>query len=411
VGANVELPSFLYYNQHAGFIGIPAILGVAYFFSTHRHKIQLKMIGTALAMQVTLAFFILKTTIGIKIFKCLSEGFSQLYLYADEGCKFVFGGLADAKSAWGFVFAVKVLPIIIFFGALMSLLFHLGIIQKIVKVLAYFIRPLLGTSGAETLAAVANSALGQTEAPLLIKNYLSKMTRSEMITVMISGFASLSGAILAIYGLMGVPIVHLLAASFISVPGSLLIAKMLIPETEKPETMGGKVADMKPDTTNMLDAIAAGTSDGLMLALNVAAMLIAFISLIALFNALLSFITLGHVTLDTIFGYLFAGVAYLISIPLQECGIAGKILGQKLVVNEFVAYSTMLKESLSDRSVAILTYALAGFANFSCIGIQVGGIGALCPDKRKMLTQLGMRALLGGTLVNLLNAAVASLFI
>ena len=400
---------FIQDNHFISIIGIAAILAIAALFSTHRRSIKIKLIFTALITQTIIGLFILKTAVGKNIFAAIASGVEAIYKFADQGCSFVFGGLANANSPWGFVFAIKVLPIIIFFGALMSLLYHIGIVQILVKGLAFVIRPLFGTSGAETLSVAANSVLGQTEAPLLIKNYLARMTHSEMLTVMTSGMAHLSGSILAIYGLMGVPIVHMLSASIMAIPGAILISKILMPETETPETMGGKTVNIPRETKNVFDAISSGTTDGLKLAVNVAAMLIAFISLIAMVDAILAGIT--GITLNVLFGKMFYGVAYLIGIPLQDCSTAGTLLGQKLVINELVAYSNMVKETLSSRSVAILTYAIAGFANFSCIGIQIGGIGALCPSKREALTKLGLRALLGGTLTNLLNAAIASLLI
>ena len=401
------------FQSYAGLFGILFVLAVASIFSSNRKAIKYRLIVTALAVQFGLSYFILKTTIGFTIFSSISHGFELLCTYADEGISFVFGKLARPENAWGFIFAIKILPIIIFFGALMSLLFHLGVVQKVVKGMAFIIRPLFGTSGAETLSVAANSAMGQTEAPLLIKNYLPGMTRSELLTVMTSGMAHLSGSILAVYGLMGVPILHLLSASIVAIPGSILISKMMIPETETPQTLGGQMVEIKPETKNILDAISTGTHDGLGLAVNVAAMLIAFISLIAMANGLLVFVTsyfiAGGVSFDQIFAYIFYGVAFLIGVPLPECGIAGKLLGQKLVINELVAYGSMLKEQLTPRTIVLMTYALAGFANISSIGIQIGGIGAICPEKRHMLTQLGPRALLCGTLANILNAAIASL--
>ncbi len=396
-------------NHYMSLLGIIIILGTAVAFSSNRRAISLKLMGSALLSQFLLAFFILKTTIGGIIFTNVSHGVERVYQFANDGCSFVFGNLANAQGPWGFVFAIKVLPIIIFFGALMALLFHLGVVQLIVRAMAFVIRPIFGTSGAETLSVAANSVLGQTEAPLLIKNYLPRMTDSEMTTVMVSGMAHLSGAILAVYGLMGVPILHLLSASIMAIPGAILIAKLLTPETETPETMGGRSVEIPRETKNMLDAISTGTGDGLRLAANVAAMLIAFISIVSLVNAVLGGLTGWN--LNDIFAKLFGVVAHLIGIAPSECGAAGTLLGQKLVINEFVAYSSMLSMSMSARAVAILTYALAGFSNFSCIGIQIGGIGAICPSKRETLTRLGMKALLGGTLANLLNAAIASLFV
>lgn len=394
-------------NHYISLLGIACILLVAFGFSAHRRAVKLRLIGVALFLQLLLGLFILKTMVGATIFATIAHGVEAVYKFADQGCAFVFGNLAQANGPWGFVFAIKVLPIIIFFGAVMSLLFHLGVVQIIVKGIAYVVRPLLGTSGAETLSVAANSVLGQTEAPLLIKNYLSRMTNSEVMTVMVSGMAHLSGSILAVYGLMGVPIMHMLSASIMAIPGAILISKMLMPEVDKPETLGGEMVNMPAETKNVLDAISSGTTDGLKLAVNIAAMLIAFISLIAMIDAILAGIF--GITLNMIFGKAFYGVAYLIGIPAADCQIAGSLLGQKLVINEFVAYGNMVKETLSPRTVAILTYALAGFSNFACIGIQIGGIGAICPAKRETLTKLGMRALLGGTLTNLLNAAIASL--
>lgn len=410
-------------NHYMSILGIGVILGIAVLFSRHKKRIKLRLVFSAIIMQLILSFIILKTTVGRDIFVQISHGFKALYGFADSGCSFVFGNLANASGPWGFVFAIKVLPIIIFFGALMSLLYHIGFVQILVKGLAWVIRPILGTSGAETLSVAANSMLGQTEAPLLVRHYLAKMTNSEMLTVMVSGMAHLSGAIMAVYGMMGVPIVHLISASIMAIPGAILISKILIPETEIPETVAGSSVKMEKTSHNVLDAIASGTGDGLRLAVNVAAMLVAFISLIALVDYVLfastSFLISHQVlpflteplTLNYIFAQVFRWVALLIGVPWADSGTAGVLLGKKLVINEFVAYSDFAKSLLTDRSKAILTYALAGFSNFSCIGIQIGGLGAICPEKRVTLTKLGLTALLGGTLANLLNAAIVSLFI
>ena len=401
-------------GRFVGLIGVGVVFFVAYLFSRHRARIAADVVFKGFMLQVALAYAILCTTTGQQIFAALANGFQKVYQFADQGGAFVFGSLSNPAGPWGFIFGVKVISIIIFFGALMSLLFHLGIVQKVVNVLAFVVRPLLGTSGPETLCAAANSMLGQTEAPLLIKNYLKDMTESEILVVMVSGMATLSGAILAVYGGMGVPMHHLLASSIMAIPGSIIIAKILLPETEKSAAVAAS-ADMKPETKNVLDALSAGTIDGMGLAVNVAAMLISFISMIALINYVLCAGTaavLGYpVTLNMIFGKLFSVVAYAIGIPVAEIESAGALLGTKLVVNEFVAYVDMVKSGLSERSHIIMTYALCGFSNFSCIGIQIGGIGALVPSKRELLTRLGLLALLGGTLTNLLSAAIASLFI
>jgi len=402
-------------NHYLSLIGILLIIGIAFLCSNNKRKVSIRLILTALLMQFALAYFILNTNTGKNIFSSISSGFQVVYEFADKGSSFVFGSLANPAGPWGFIFAIKVIPIIIFFGALMALLFHLGIVQIFVKALSLLIRPILGTSGAETLSVAANSVLGQTEAPLLIRNYLPRMTQSEILLVMVGGMAHLSGSILAVYGGMGISVLHMLSASIMAIPGAILIAKILIPETEIPETMGGSSVKIPRETKNVLDAISSGTVDGLRLAVNVAAMLIAFISLVALFDYLLFSVTglflTNAWTLNMVFGKLFYGVAYFLGISVADREIAGALLGQKLVINEFVAYSGLVKAEVLVRTKSILTYALAGFSNFSCIGIQIGGIGALAANKRELLTRLGMRALLGGTLANLLNAAIASLFI
>ena len=405
----------LEYNRYMSLVGITAVISIAFLFSNNRKKINLRLIGIALLMQCSLALFILHSVPGQCMFGSLACGFQALYSFAESGAQFVFGNLTQASGPWGFIFALKVVPIIIFFGALLSLLYHCGVVQLFVRFLAFVIRPLLGTSGAETLSVTANSVLGQTEAPLLIKNYLPGMTSSELFVVMVSGMAHLSGAILAVYGSMGIPIVHLLSSSVMAIPGSFLIAKMLVPETDIPETMSGSLNVGTRETTNILDAIFRGTVDGMKLAVNILAMLIAFISLIALADYILAattglFLPQG-LTLNIILGKLFYGVAWLIGIPLQDCSVAGSLLGQKFVINEFVAYTGLAQAHVLDRTHVLMTYALAGFANFSSIGIQIGGIGAICPSKQQSLTKLGMRALLGGTLANLLNAALVGLFI
>lgn len=409
----MNIVSLLPMGRFVGLFGICLVLGVAYLFSRRRAHINYAMVAKGLGLQAALAYFVLCTAAGSKLFASIASGFQCIYQFADQGASFVFGSLSNPAGAWGFIFGVKVLSMIIFIGALMSLLFHLGVVQIFVSALSLIMRPLLGSTGPETLCAVANSMMGQTEAPLLVKNYLKEMTDSEMLVVMVSGMATLSGAILAVYGSLGVPMHHMLASSIMAIPGSILIAKILLPEAEK-SLSNAALADMKPETKNMLDAISVGTSDGLSLAVNVAAMLISFISIIALINYLLAAVT-GYfgcpLTLSVIFGKVFAGVAYAIGIPATEIEAAGSLLGTKLVVNEFVAYVDMIKAGLSERSQAIMTYALCGFSNFSCIGIQIGGIGALVPSKRDTLSRFGMLALLGGTLTNLLSAALAGLFI
>ncbi len=418
---------FLEYNRYLNFGGILFILGIAYTFSRNRNAINWKLVFNALALQIIIAFCVLKTSMGQFIVQKLADGVGKLDLFADHGIGFVFGNLADAGTPWGFVFAIKVLPIIIFFGALMSALFHLGIVQPIVSVVSKIVQPLLGTSGAETLCAIANSFLGQTEAPLLIRNYLGSMTKSEILVVMVSGMGTISGAILVVFASMGVPVEHMLAASVMAIPSSIMIAKMLYPETGKPKTVGDVNVTFERKTSNVLDAISVGTSDGLQLALNVGAMLISFLALLAMINFTLEYgaylvnylfmyadidwrLPLNF-NINMIFSWVFAPFAYLLGFTHQEALKVGQLLGTKVAVNEVIAYSEMLKMNLSPRTVDIVTYALCGFSNFSCIGIQVGGIGALVPEKRKWLTELGLYAVLGGTLTNLLSAMVASLML
>jgi CNT family concentrative nucleoside transporter len=318
-----------------------------------------------------------------------------------------------------------VLPVIVFFGALTSMLFYWGIVQKIVQGINYFVQPLLGTTGPETLCAVTNSFLGQTEAPLLVKDYLKKMTKSELLVVMVSGMGTISGAILVVFVAMGVPAPHLLTASVMSIPATIMIAKILLPEIEK---TGDKDAQVRltSKANNVFDAIATGTLDGLSLAVNVAAMLISFVALLALFNYVLGFgsykinelfsyialdVRLPDLSLELIFGYLFAPFAWLLGFKGQTALNVGTLLGTKVAVNEVIAYQSMMKMQLSERAIDVVTYALCGFSNFSCIGIQIGGIGALAPEKRAWLTELGVYAVLGGALANLLNAMVVSLIL
>ncbi len=390
-------------------IGFISLIFIASLFSSNYQAINLRRVLVALILQVTSAIFMLKTNLGATFFASLAYFFTSLYQFADNGASFVFGKLTDASAAWGMIFAFKVVPIIIFFGALMAVLSYLGIVHFFVRGVCFVLRPLLGTSGAETLSAVASSMLGQTEAPLLIKDYLACMTRSELLTIMVSGMSHLSGAILAVYGSMGVSIELLLASSVMSVFGSIAISKLLLPEEGQPETMNDIAPQQTGAPKSLFEALAIGTGDGLSLALNVVAMLIAFISLIACVNGLL--VASTSYTIQDVLGYVFYAVAYLIGIVPEECRIAGQLVGTKLLVNEFVAYSDMVKIALTPRTYAMLTFALAGFSNFSCIGIQIGGIGALSPARRGDLSQLGLKALLGGTIVNLMNAALVGMLL
>lgn len=417
---------FIEHNRYLTVLGIPLILGLAALFSHNRKAINYRLIGSSLILQFVIGYIALKTVWGQQGIQLISDGICKVYGYSDAGVKFLFGNLADDSAAWGFIFAVKVLPVIIFFGALMGLLFYLGIIQRVVSGLGWALRPILGTSGAETLCAVSNSFLGQTEAPLVIRHYLANMTDSEMMVVMVSGMGTISGSIMALYGMFGVPMGHMLAASVMAIPGSILMAKILYPETEKTETANGASVNLEKTSDNMLAAISNGTSDGLMLALNVGAMLISFLALIEMangllggsagwFNVFLSWIgiswQLPEISLNLIFSWVFAPFSYLLGFTGAQALRVGELLGTKVAVNEMVAYCQLVKCGFAERTCSILTYALCGFSNFSCIGIQIGGIGALVPEKRPILAKLGLYAVLGGSLTNLLSAMIANLLL
>ena len=419
---------FLEYNRYLNILGIFVILCIAFIFSRKKSYIDFGLVLNALVLQFVIGFLVLKTTIGQTIVDKIATGVGKMYQFADIGSRFVFGNLADASMPWGFIFAIKVLPVIIFFGALTSLLFHWGIIQILVRGINCLIRPLLRTSGAETLCASANSFLGQTEAPLLVRKYLHDMTKSEMLVVMVSGMATISGSILVVFAARGVPAKHLLAASVMAIPGSILIAKILLPETEKPKTAGaGTHVKLESDSHNALGAVSTGTSDGLNLAINVGAMLIAFLAMLALINAVLSFGAVSinwimsyfttefqlpeNMSIELIFSYLFAPFGYLLGFTGEQALAAGQLIGTKVSVNELIAYGQMVKMNLPPRAMDIITYALCGFSNFSCIGIQIGGIGALVPEKKHMLAELGLYAVLGGALANLLSAMIAGLLL
>jgi concentrative nucleoside transporter, CNT family len=411
----------LEHNRVYNLLGIAVILGLAVLMSNNRARINWKLVTVGLMLHSLLAVLVLKTVYGREVLEYVAGGFTKLYSVADKGIEFVFGRLADIHQPWGFVFAIKVLPVIIFFSALMSMLFYLGIVQRLVMAINMVIRPLLGTTGPETLCAIANSFLGQTEAPLLIKHYLKSMTKSEFLVVMISGMGTISGSILAVFAVMGVPATHLLAASVMAIPATILISKIIYPETEETQAMCDATASYEMHSGNLLDAISQGTSDGLSLALNVGAMLISFLALLGMLNAILGFsclklnelfhLDLPSITLDKIFAWVGMPFGWLLGLTGHQAYDAGQLLGTKVAVNELVAYDKMLKMGLPERTVNILTYALCGFSNFSCIGIQIGGIGALVPDKRAWLSQLGLRAVFGGALANLLSAMVASLLL
>jgi concentrative nucleoside transporter, CNT family len=409
----------LEHNRYLNLLGIGAVLLCALLASSNRGRVSARLIINALALQVILAFLTLKTTLGSTIVGGAAQGITQLYLYAEQGAAFLFGPLIKVQEPWGFLFAFRVLPIIVFFGALTALLFHYGIIQLVARPINGLVYPLLGTSAAETLCAVTNSVLGQTEAPLVIRRYLDKMTPSEILTVMVSGMGTMSGPLFAVYASLGVPLVYLLSASVMAIPATILIAKMLLPETSEPLTRKGLHGVAHDEEKTLFDAIATGTLDGLNVALAVGATLIVFVALIACADGLLGSMSkllqsygwqIPTLTLGRVLGVIFAPIGWLLGLG-SELFKAGELIGIKLSVNEMVAYTTMMSMHLSTRAIALLSFALCGFANFSSIGIQVAGIGALAPGQRKLLSRLGLKAVLGGTLANLLSAFIAGLML
>lgn len=398
-----------------GIIGILGIVAIAIGLSNNRKAIQWRIIISGLVVQLIFAFIVLKWSFGREKLLQLSEGVQKLVSYANEGINFVFGGLANPDNV-GFVFAMSVLTIIIFFSSLISVLYYLGIMQFIIKIIGGFLSKVLGTTKAESVNAAANIFVGQTEAPLVIRPFLNKMTKSQMFAVMTGGLASVSGSVLIGYSLLGVPLEYLLAASFMAAPAGLVMAKLMIPETEEVNEDDFKL-ERNSEATNVIDAAAVGASDGLKLAVNVGAMLLSFIALIALLNGILGGITglfgLENVTLEGILGYVFAPLAFLIGVPWDEAVRAGSFIGQKLILNEFVAFSNFgpVIGELSDKTAIIISFALCGFANLSSMGILIGGLGSMAPDKRPMIAKLAIKAVAAGTLASLLSAAIAGMFI
>src|SRR5713101_5319053 len=407
-------------GRFTGILGLLTMLALAYAFSTNRRAIRLKTVGWGLGLQFVFAVFVLKIDAGRAVFQWAGDKVTKLLGYAYAGSHFVFGDLANPGSSLGY-FAFGVLPTVIFIAAFFAVLYHYGIMQFIIKIAAVIMTRVMGASGAESLNVAASIFMGQTEAPLTIRPFLPDLTRSELMTVMTSGMAHVSGGIMAAYIAFGIEPKHLLSAVIMTAPGTLLMAKMLVPETEEPKTAGRVVMDEEEEQTekseNVLGAIARGTTDGLHLALNIAAMLISFLALIALLNGVMGW-THSHVawfpsSLERILGTLFAPVAWIIGVPRQDCGAIGSLLGTRMVLNELVAFSQLgpQKAMLDPRSFTIATFALCGFANLSSIGIQIGGIGALAPNKKGELARLGVRAMLAGTMANLMSASIAGMLL
>jgi CNT family concentrative nucleoside transporter len=406
--------------RFTGVLGMLVILAGAYLFSTSRKSIQLKTVLWGLGLQLTLGYFVLRSAFGSKVFSFLGAGANKLLSFSYAGSAFVFGdlGLPKELSRLGFSFAFQVLPTIIFIAAFLAVLYHLGVMQLIIRAAAWLMTRIMGASGAESLNVAASIFMGQTEAPLTIRPFLPKLTKSELMCVMTSGMAHISGGMMAGYiQVGGADPKNLLTAVIMTAPGTLLMAKMLVPETEQSLTAGRVEMPAMEKESNILGAIARGTSDGLSLALNVGAMLITFIALLALLNAMMGGIhNWAHMTwfpdsMQTLFGWIFSPVAWLIGIPWHDAAKIGNLLGTRMVINEFVAFGQLgpMRDSLDPRSFTIATFALCGFANFSSIGIQIGGIGALAPEQRGQLAKFGIRAMLAGTMANLMSACIVGI--
>ena len=421
-----------------GLLGLITMLGLAYLFSSNRRAIRVKTVVTGLVLQFVFALFVLRFSFGRNLLEWAGNGVNKFLQYSFAGSQMVFGELGRKGGQLGLIFAFQVLPTVIFISAFFAVLYHYGIMQFIIRQAAkVMIR--MGASGAESLDVAASIFMGQTEAPLTIRPYLPSLTRSELMTVMTAGMAHVSGGIMGAYILYGVEAKHLLSAVIMTAPGTILMAKMFVPETEEPVTSPHRKTDATKDATtnakkdspvvdidaeampkdeNVLGAITRGTIDGLHLALNIAAMLISFLALIALTDGIFAGIH-NHVfswfpsSLEQVFGVIFAPIAFVIGIPWKECALVGNLLGTRMVINELVAYSMLgaQKAALDPRSFAIATFALCGFANFSSIGIQIGGISALAPNKRGELAKLGFRAMIAGTMANLMSASIVGILL
>ncbi|MEH8032264.1 NupC/NupG family nucleoside CNT transporter [Gallibacterium anatis] len=407
-------------------IGIVVLLAIAFLLSNNRRAISLRTVGGAFLIQIGIGALVLYSELGRQALLGAAEAVNKVIAYGNEGISFLFGGLVSDKmfelfGGGGFIFAFRVLPAIVFFASLISVLYYLGIMQWVIRLIGGFLQKILGTSKTESMSAAANIFVGQTEAPLIVRPYIATMTQSELFAIMCGGLASVAGSVMIGYAQMGVPLPYLIAASFMAAPGGLLFAKILFPQTEKTnDELKANDVDEKP--SNVLDAAAMGASSGMQLAMNVGAMLLAFIALIALLNGIIGgvggWFGYGELNLQTILGWVFRPLAWVIGVPWNEAEIAGAMIGEKLVLNEFVAYVDFVKylspESsvvLAEKTKAIITFALCGFANFSSIAILIGGLGTMAPNRRKDIARLGIKAVIAGSLSNLMSAAIAGLFI
>lgn len=410
-------------------VGVVTLLAIGFLLSNNKKAINLRTVGGALAIQAAFGGFVLYVPVGKDILKSVSDAVSSVIGYAQNGIGFLFGDLANFKL--GFIFAVNVLPVIVFFSSLIAVLYYLGVMQWIIRIIGGALQKALGTSRTESMSATANIFVGQTEAPLVVRPFIPTMTQSELFAIMVGGLASIAGSVLAGYAQMGVPIEYLVAASFMAAPGGLLMAKLMHPETETAKNDMDELPEDPDKPANVLDAAAAGASSGMHLALNVGAMLLAFVGLIAMINGIIGgvggWFGVEGLTLELILGYVFMPLAFLIGVPWNEALVAGSFIGQKIIVNEFVAYlnfAPYLKDiadggmivaetglAMTDRTKAIISFALCGFANLSSIAILLGGLGAMAPNRRHDLAKMGIRAVIAGSLANLMSATIAGLFL
>lgn len=424
-------------DRFTGLLGIVVILGIAFALSNNKRAINYRLVGSGLAVQLGLALFILKTEVGRNLFQALGNLVTKVLKYGDKGADFVFGPLVDSPlmtDVFGvghdFVFFFKIIPTIIFVAVLVSIAYHVGIMQRIVSTLAVVVYKVMGVSGAEALSNIASIFVGQVEAQIMIKPYVPAMTKSELLASMAGSMACIAGGVMAVYMSFGVPAAYLLAASLMAAPGALVISKIVYPETEPSATKGSVKLHVEKTSANLVDAASHGASDGLRIGLNVVAMLIGFIALIALFDAILGYagrsivtytgfnfdnFDLSQLSIQLLLGKVFSLFAFVMGVPGSDIQKAGELMGKKLVINEFVAYldlASLLKQGvLQQKTITIVTFALCGFANFSSIAIQVGGIGELAPSRRKDLSELGFKALICGTLASYLSATLAGMLV
>lgn len=403
-------------GNYIGIVGIVVLLGIAYAFSSNRKAINLRIVGAAFALQAAIAGVVIYSEVGRNVIDTLSDGVLAVIAFSGDGIAMLFAPFADPGS-FGFIFAVHVLPVIIFFSALMSVLYHLGVMQWIVQIVGGALHWVIGSGRIESLNAAANIFIGQTEAPLVVRPYLKGLTEPQLFAVMVSGLASIAGTVLAGYVLMGAETKYLLAAAFMAAPGGLLMAKMIMPDERLESDRDAKLEMEKSQYSNVILAAATGATDGLRLAVNIGAMLIAFVALIALINGIFGlvggWIGLPELSMEYLLGWIFAPIMWLLSVPWEEARAAGALFGEKLVLNEFIAFSHLNEylAGMSERTKAIVTFSLCGFANLSSIAILLGGLGVLVPEKKELIARFGLKAILAGSLSNLMSAALAGLLL